>query len=56
MRKFPDDKDDPLGRKPVWFVYQALGTDKEEAAAAFAKPVIGISTWREVLFQGSVRE
>ena len=25
-------------------------------AAAFAKPVIGISSWREVLFQGSVRE
>jgi len=49
LRKFADDPDDPLGRKPIWFVYQALGTPKEEAAIAFAKPIIGITDWKQVL-------
>lgn len=29
IRRFPDDKDDPSGRKPAWFVFQAFGTDRE---------------------------
>lgn len=27
LRKFDDDKNDPLGRKPIWFTYQSLGTN-----------------------------
>jgi hypothetical protein len=52
LRRFPDDKDEPMGKKPVWYVYQALGTDKEEAATAFALPIIGIQNWSEIYHPG----
>ncbi|MDQ3814044.1 MAG: DUF5722 domain-containing protein, partial [Armatimonadota bacterium] len=55
LRKFPDDKDDPLGKKPIWFVYQALGTEKEEDATAFARPIIGIQNWLEVQYRGAIK-
>ncbi len=55
LRKFPDEKTDPLGKKPVWFVYQALGATNEEAATAFAKPIVGIRDWREIVFPGSIK-
>ncbi len=48
LRRFPDDKDDPLGKKPIWFVYQALGTANEATATAFALPLIGIKDWPEI--------
>jgi hypothetical protein len=48
LRRFPDDRDEPLGRKPIWYVYQALGTPREAEATAFALPVIGIPSWDEV--------
>lgn len=55
LRRFPDDAEQPLGKKPIWFVYQALGTDKEEAATAFAKPIIGIQSWAEVPYRGLIK-
>jgi len=55
LRKFPDEKSDPHGRKPIWFVYQALGTPREETVTAFAKPIVGIRDWQEILFQGTVK-
>ena len=55
LRKFPDEKGDGLGKKPIWFVYQALGTAKEEEATAFAKPIIGIRDWREIRFEGEIK-
>ncbi len=55
LRRFPDDKDEPLGKKPIWFVYQAMGTDKEEAALAFAKPIIGIKDWDEVRYRDVIK-
>jgi hypothetical protein len=48
LRKFPDDRDEPLGKKPIWQVYRALGTDGEDAAVDFAKQVIGIRDWSEM--------
>lgn len=48
LRKFPDEPGDPLGRKPIWFVYQALGTETEEAVTAPYKPVVGVKKWGEV--------
>jgi hypothetical protein len=48
LRRFPDDKDDPLGKKPIWRVYEALGTPNEDAETAFALPVIGIRDWSEI--------
>ena len=48
LRRFPDDKDDPMGKKPIWYVYQALGTPQEETVLAPYKPVVGIHDWAEV--------
>ena len=54
-RKFADDPQDPLGKKPSWDVYRALGTDQEDAATAFAKPIIGIKEWSEILYGGEIK-
>lgn len=48
LRKFPDDKIDPMGRKPIWYLYQKLGTPEENKACAFAKPIIGITSWNQI--------
>ncbi|MCI0456122.1 MAG: DUF5722 domain-containing protein [Gemmataceae bacterium] len=48
LRKYPDEPGDPQGKKPIWHVYQALGTNREEEATAFARPIIGIRDWSEV--------
>ena len=55
LRRFPDDKEDPLGRKPIWTVYRSLGTDSEDAATGFALPLIGIKSWEEVHYPGQIR-
>ena len=55
LRRFPDDKDQPLGKKPIWYVYQALGTDREAEATAFAKAIIGINGWSEIRHHGEIQ-
>ncbi len=45
LRKYPDDKEDPLGTKPIWHVYKALETTEEDNACAFALKHIGIENW-----------
>lgn len=48
LRRFPDDEQEPHGKKPIWFVYQALETEREAEATAFALEVIGIPDWSAV--------
>ena len=55
LRKFPDDKEDPLGKKPIWFLYQTLGTPKENAVAAPYLKTLGIKSWDEVIHKEVVR-
>ena len=55
LRRFPDDQDEPSGTKPIWFVFQALGTAREEEVTAFAKPIIGIKDWNEVSHTGKIQ-
>lgn len=55
LRRFPDDREDPLGKKPIWYVYQAIGTPKEADATEFAKKVIGIKDWSEVRYHGKIQ-
>lgn len=55
LRRFPDDSAEPLGKKPIWYVYQALGTPGEAEATAFAKPIIGITDWSEVRYRGAIK-
>lgn len=52
LRRFPDDEEDPAGKKPVWYVYKYADTDKEAEAFEFAKDIIGINNWDEVLYKG----
>lgn len=54
LRRFPDDQEKPLGTKPVWDVYKALGTPDEDAACAFALPVIGLKNWDEAVHRGPI--
>ena len=54
LRKFPDEPGDPHGKKPIWFVYQALGTANEGAATAFAKAIVGVKYWDVVRFRGAI--
>lgn len=49
LRKYPDDENDPAGKKPVWFVYQAADTDQENKVFDQYKSIIGINDWSEVL-------
>ncbi len=54
LRRFPDDEAQPGGRKPVWFLYQAAGTDQEDQVFEPYKQVIGISSWEEVRYNGEI--
>jgi Family of unknown function (DUF5722) len=54
LRRFPDDQEKPLGTKPVWDVYKALGTPDEDRACAFALPVIGLKDWGEAIHHGPI--
>ena len=48
LRRYPDDQDDPGGKKPVWHLYKAAGTNEEEVAFEPYKSVIGINNWSEI--------
>lgn len=48
LRKFPDEPGDPLGRKPIWHLYQALGTPRENEACALYLKTIGLTSWDEI--------
>ena len=49
LRKYPDEPGDPLGKKPIWHLYQALGTPREEEACAPYLKVTGLSSWDEII-------
>jgi len=49
LRRYPDDPAEPLGRKPIWFLYQALGSPGEDAACAPFLPVVGIRSWADAI-------
>ncbi len=48
LRRFLDDASDPGGEKPVWYVYQAAGTDQENNVFENYKSIIGITDWNEI--------
>ncbi len=55
LRKFPDEPGDPAGAKPIWHLYQALGTPHEDKACAPYLKTIGIRSWEEVLHREPIR-
>lgn len=55
LRKFPDEPGDPAGPKPIWHLYQALGTPEEDRRAEPYLKTIGIRSWDEILHRGAIR-
>ncbi|TWT82687.1 hypothetical protein CA13_41500 [Planctomycetes bacterium CA13] len=55
LRKYPDDKDDPFGKKPIWYLYQSLGTAKEQEVAHPYLKTIKIESWKQVIHDGEIR-
>jgi len=55
LRKFPDESGDPFGKKPIWHLYQALGTPEEKAAAEPYLKTIGIPTWEHAIHRETIR-
>ncbi len=51
LRKYPDDENDPAGKKPVWYLYQAADTPNEDKIFEPYKQIIGIRDWAEVLYE-----
>lgn len=49
LRRFPDDTESPLGPKPVWYLYQAWGTQAEDEVFDQYLPVIGIGSWENFI-------
>ncbi|MCS6776528.1 MAG: DUF5722 domain-containing protein [Chloroherpetonaceae bacterium] len=54
LRRFPDDPEDPMGRKPIWYVYQALETEREQEVTAPYLPVVGVRDWSEVHYRNGI--
>jgi hypothetical protein len=54
LRRFPDDEEDPGGRKPVWYAYQAAGTENEDRVFEPYKNTIGIDEWDQVNYLGEI--
>lgn len=54
LRKFPDAEGDPYGKKPIWHLYQAMGTSKEDEVFAPYLKTIGILSWDEVIHKGAI--
>ena len=54
VRRFMDDETDTGGRKPAWFVFQAFGTDREDEVFEFAKDIIGIDDWDQVIYKAPI--
>ena len=54
LRKFRDEPGDPLGRKPIWSLYQKLGTPEEDAACDPYKKVVGITDWNSIRYHGPI--
>jgi len=55
LRKFPDEPGDPLGKKPIWHLYRALGTPGEDGACAPYLPVTGLDSWESAIHRDIVR-
>ncbi|MEO5714769.1 MAG: DUF5722 domain-containing protein [Luteolibacter sp.] len=55
LRKFPDEPGDPLGKKPIWLLYKALGTPQENTVAAPYLKTIGISSWENIIHRETIR-
>lgn len=54
LRRFPDDQDDPGGKKPVWYLYKAADTGSENQVFEPYKKIIGIRRWNITSYRGDI--
>lgn len=54
LRRFPDDAENPGGKKPIWTVFRDMGTAREEATFAPFLKLIGIKDWSQVVYKGEI--
>jgi hypothetical protein len=54
LRKFRDEPGAPMAKKPIWFLYQKLGTPEENAACEPYKKIVGISDWSQLQYKGQI--
>ncbi|HPF02011.1 MAG TPA: DUF5722 domain-containing protein [Bacteroidales bacterium] len=54
LRKFPDDEDDPGGKKPVWYLYKAADTGSENQVFGPYKKITGIRRWNNIMYKGKI--
>ena len=52
----PTTRTEPLGPKPIWDVYKALGTPREAEVTGTYLEVVGAKSWDEVRYRGVDRE
>ena len=45
---YPDDETNPGGKKPVWYVWEAAGTERESEVLDPYLDIIGIKEWKEI--------
>jgi hypothetical protein len=55
LRRFPDDTEEPLGKKPIWHLYQALGTAQEDVVVNRYLKTIGIDSWNAIIHKHAVQ-
>jgi hypothetical protein len=55
LRRFPDDADDPAGKKPIWYIFRDAATPKEAASFYMSKTIIGIKNWEDVIYKGTIK-
>lgn len=55
LRYYPDDETYQGAPKPVWYVWQAAGTEKEDSVFEQYKSVLGISSWDEIFHETGVQ-
>ncbi|QOV88165.1 hypothetical protein IPV69_18130 [Humisphaera borealis] len=55
LRRFPDDETEPLGKKPIWTLYKALGTAGEAAAMKPYLDVVNLKSWDQAIHRQAVK-
>lgn len=55
LRKYPDQAGDPSGKKPIWYLYKALGTPQEDEVARPYLKTIGIQSWDQAIYKGEIK-
>ena len=55
LRRIKNDAEEPYGRKPVWYVWQAADTDREDEVFQPYLRIIGVSSWDKI-FHGTLTD